>query len=563
MLPTNQTLATRPTRLALAVAAAVLALSGAASAAEIDVGNPDLNVRLDNTIRYNVGVRTQKIDPRIVANNTYDESDLKFKRGAVMANRVDLLSELDAVYQKNIGFRVSAAGWFDNAYSDTSVPTNGTGYASSYYNDHYNDTVKRFYRGPSGEILDAFVFGRLNLDTVPVDIKLGRHTVYWGEGLLIPWHSLAYSEAPLDGRKAVGSPGIETKEVFLPIGQFSIKSQVTDDLSLAGQYFYEWRPTRLPAGGTYFAPADPFFSDPDRLALAPGPNGTIPQTPAITPKNAGNFGVSGRYNVPAIDSKIGLYYRRFDDYNPWFAPAFHLPTAAVTNPMAASKPTSYHLAYAQGVKVLGASLSTTGLGGGSIGAELSYRVNGELNTSVINGNDNEGARGNTWHAIFNSIYLLPATPVFDTGILIIEMAYNRLDKVTLHPESYNGIGYACPANTQDKSYGCSTKDYLGLAVLAQPQWLQVVPRIDLSAPIFINYGLHGNAPTSGGGNEKSLSYSLGIMATVDQVHEIKLSYSGSYATTIYNSANTAVSGGNGNIAANDKGYVMLTLKSGF
>ena len=59
--------------------------------------------------------------------------------------------------------------------------------------------------------------------------------------------------------KAVTSPGIETKEVFLPIGQISARAQVTDNLTLAGQYFYEWDNTRFPYGGTYFGAADMLF----------------------------------------------------------------------------------------------------------------------------------------------------------------------------------------------------------------------------------------------------------------------------------------------------------------
>ena len=47
-------------RAALGVAvAAACAVSGAAVAFEIDTGNPDLALRWDNTIRYNIGMRAQ------------------------------------------------------------------------------------------------------------------------------------------------------------------------------------------------------------------------------------------------------------------------------------------------------------------------------------------------------------------------------------------------------------------------------------------------------------------------------------------------------------------------
>ena len=35
-----------------------------------------------------------------------------------MAKRIDLLTELDVIYKKRFGARVSATGWYDAAYGD-------------------------------------------------------------------------------------------------------------------------------------------------------------------------------------------------------------------------------------------------------------------------------------------------------------------------------------------------------------------------------------------------------------------------------------------------------------
>ena len=98
----------------------VLALAAApAQAMEFDTGNPDLEVRWDNTVRYNLGTRTGERNKSGIGNNpTFDEGEFRFDNGDVVANRFDLLSEFDLVYQQKYGFRVSAAGWYDNAYSD-------------------------------------------------------------------------------------------------------------------------------------------------------------------------------------------------------------------------------------------------------------------------------------------------------------------------------------------------------------------------------------------------------------------------------------------------------------
>ena len=97
-----------------------------------------------------------------------------------------------------------------------------------------------------------------------MNVKIGRHTNYWGEGLLFGAHAISYSQAPLDGAKAVTSPGIETKEVFLPIGQISVKAQATDNLTLAaGLHPYPVRRHLLRRGG-------PVFRRPGPLAGSPG-----------------------------------------------------------------------------------------------------------------------------------------------------------------------------------------------------------------------------------------------------------------------------------------------------
>uniref|UniRef100_UPI002FC849F6 DUF1302 family protein n=1 Tax=Aromatoleum sp. TaxID=2307007 RepID=UPI002FC849F6 len=52
-------------RTALAVAAATVAMAGDALAFEFDTGNPDLQVRWDNTVRYNLATRVEGRDNKL------------------------------------------------------------------------------------------------------------------------------------------------------------------------------------------------------------------------------------------------------------------------------------------------------------------------------------------------------------------------------------------------------------------------------------------------------------------------------------------------------------------
>ncbi len=555
-----------------ALAAALSLWCGASVGVEIDSGNPDLTMRWDNTLRYNLGARMEGRDSRILASNSYDESDGKFGKRDIVTNRIDLLSEFDLSYQRRFGARVSATAWYDHAYHDHSV-TSPAGGVTSYYNNEYNSKVKRYLNGPSAEFLDAFVWTNFDLGPVPVNVKLGRHAIVWGEGLLIGAHAISYSQAPVDGQKAVASPGIETKEVFLPLNQLSFKAQVTSDLTLAGQYFLEWKETRAPNGGAYLTGADT-SPNVDRLSIAGG--FAADKVAPVKPGNTGNWGLSARLNVAAIDATLGLYYRRFDDYNPETGIQFRSFKQLVPGNPATTVPATFRFVYPQDTKLVGLSFARA-LGPISFGSEISYRRNAALNTvgSYASTNLDTGARGNTLHVVANGVYLLPKTPLWDTGNVVVELAYSRLQKVTTNPQLYKGVGTAACVKTGtsgatarpgDESDGCSSKDFYQMAVNFAPQYLGILPSWDLTVPISINYGIKGVAPSGSGGFEKLLVWSIGANMTYQAKHEFSLRYSDLSAPSKYDASGKTLIGGGasgGSLGSTDRGWLVFTYRTAF
>ena len=55
-----------------ALALAVVAATGNVSAMQIDLGNPDIRLRWDNTVRYNLGIRAESQDSSIMNNPNFD-----------------------------------------------------------------------------------------------------------------------------------------------------------------------------------------------------------------------------------------------------------------------------------------------------------------------------------------------------------------------------------------------------------------------------------------------------------------------------------------------------------
>lgn len=545
----------------LAIAIATVSAAGTVAAVPIDLDNPDIEWRWDNTLRYNLGVRAQKQERALSRSATQQVGNNMFDRGDVVANRVDLLSETDFIYKKKYGARVSAAAWYDDAYAGKKAKGlseySAAGFPSAYPNEHYTGYVDRYYQGPSGEILDAFVFGGFDIGAVPVNIRVGRHSLYWGESLFSFIHGVSYAQGPVDIRKATATPGTEAKELFLPLNQFSLQTQLADNLSLAGYYQFEWDPSRLPEGGTYFGTADFLFNGGTTLALAP--NFGIPVRGNVdTPPNSGAFGLSARWRPEALDGTLGFYYREFSDTLPNIVASFD----------ATGVPTSVFNKYAEDVRLYGVSLSKQ-VGSLSVGAELVRRENTALNSISLSP---DFARGDTWHALANVIASYGGTPLWDASVLQAELTYSRLDKVTKNRGFYNDDHNPGCANQHggqgDAKDGCSTRDNLAVQLSYTPTWYQVAGGLDLSAPITFGMGLHGTSPVANGGNEGAGTYSFGVSADYLAQYKATLAYNGFFGpiTSTFNPVvgeNTVATSSGGTPLLRDRGWVSLTLKASF
>ncbi|WP_150629580.1 DUF1302 family protein, partial [Pseudomonas fluorescens] len=80
-----------PSRYTLLASAILAAAVPVAQAVEFDTGNPDWTVRLDNTVKYNYGVRTESADKRMLGTPNNNDGDYNFRKaGTNITNRVDL-----------------------------------------------------------------------------------------------------------------------------------------------------------------------------------------------------------------------------------------------------------------------------------------------------------------------------------------------------------------------------------------------------------------------------------------------------------------------------------------
>jgi hypothetical protein len=594
-------------RYTLLASAILAAYMPAAHAMELDLGNPDWTARFDNTVKYNYGVRTESADKRMLGTPNNNDGDYNFRKsGTNITNRVDLLTEMDVVYKNSMGFRVSAASWYDKAYENTGSNSNpfvnGNGQTSGLVNNdvrpgfggvtrdnvgtgssHLSNYAQRYYTGPSGEILDAFVFYSTEVgDESLFSIKAGQHNVFWGETILNPVHSISYGQSGLDLAKLAASPGTEAKELFVPRNQVSTTFTINPELTVGAQYFLDWDAARLPEAGTYYGGSDligegaqsfllgntnsPSGSPALGCGLAPC-NGltNVIRGKDLKPHSSGDWGVMAKWSPAWLDGTLGVYFRNTADILPQAyltasgissANANGTPPAglggAVVNTLNSLNTASYQLAYGDDIQIFGLSLSKD-VGGVSVGSDLNIRHNMPLasipaivsTTSPLglgqglgllparteasgvvydapHRGDSMSATGDTLHWTLNGLMSLPKTPLFDGATVLAELYYSNLLKLDDKNEAlYKG---------KDTYRGIDqpTRDNWGLAVNFTPTWYQVFPGVDLNAPMSVNVGLDGVSPVTGGGAKDTGQYAVGLGAVVYNKYFVDLKYVDSF-----------------------------------
>ena len=191
--------------------------------------------------------------------------------------------------------------------------------------------------------------------------------------------------------------------------------------------------------------------------------------------------------------------------------------------------------------MFGLSLSKQVLGV-SLGAELNYRQNmplvseavqvlpaplvnpsrGQISTTEVPKSGTPGALGDTMHGIVNLLGLVGTTPLWDTASWGTELTWMTVLDVTQNEAVYKGRNNNkyVPYTQIDRP----DDNFFGLAVNFTPTWFQVMPGVDMLAPMTWSAGVAGNSAVSFGGNEDGGTWSVGIAADVRQRVRFDLKY---------------------------------------
>jgi hypothetical protein len=510
---------TRPGAVALACA-----LACGAHAMELGSGDPDTKIRLDFTPKYSVAYRLKNPSPVLtspaargdagVVNE--NDGDLNFRKG-VVSNRFDLLTEFD--YNRgNWGVRLSHAAWYDSKYVGTNDNDGSLGVnngPTQAPNEFLPATERQHGRG--SEVLDAFVFAKGTLGGRSGSIRIGKHALQYGESLFFGQNGIANAQGPVDVARILSVPNWQFKEVLLPVEQISGSLQLAEGLSLGGYYQLKWRPSKIPGVGSYFSNQD--YIGGGRVYFGP------PLPPVLvtdnskdqTPPDHGQFGGQLRWAPAGSDYEFGLYAARYHDKTPM------VPVFDVLNNNA-------HAVYAEGIKTAGASV-TSSIGQLNWALEGSVRWDAPLTSdpAVLAGapfmpaaNCSGSAAnpcyaiGKTGHVNLSGIYVLQKGALWDGGVLLAELAWNRVLSVSKNPAAV-GFGGLDPNTTRDAA---------AIRLLFEPQYFQVAPALDLSVPIGVGYaaGRSGAIMNFAGGVSQGGDFSIGLKGKYQNAWNVGINY---------------------------------------
>ncbi len=298
--------------------AAMIPLIMAAQAQSFEFYSQGIEGSFDSEISMGSSWRVEAQDKSLLKNGNSEDGNANFSEGSAFSQIFKGSHDLQFSYE-NFGGFVRGKYWYDSALKDNNVDyghsptaTTNNGITGEDVNQagesrlddsNFNDLAK--FSG--AELLDAYVYGEFNLGDMPLDVRLGKQVVSWGESTFIFGGINAINPVDIN---AFTRPGAEIKEGLLPVNMAYANIGLSDNLSAEAFYQLDFQETVLPGCGTYFSTADYASDGCDVVTLADfGLHIDRDENAIRKPDSDGQFGVSFRYVAEALgDTEFGLYY---------------------------------------------------------------------------------------------------------------------------------------------------------------------------------------------------------------------------------------------------------------
>lgn len=356
--------------LRLRTLAAALATLTAAPSQAFQFENGELTGSLDTTVTAGAAWRVEGRDRGLVgiANGgsaysvNVDNGNLNYNTG-IVSSALRVNHDLEIKYQ-NLGAFARVYYFYDYE--------NEKGHRAKV---PLTDAAKELV-GSDVRLLDAYIRGQFDLDGKPLNLRLGKQVVSWGESTFIPNGINVIN--PVDVTK-LRQPGAEIRDALLPVPMLWGSLGIAKGLSVEGFYQTHFEHTDIDPPGTYFATNDFAGKGGDSVFVG---FGSIPDTstssiyrvPRAADRNAsdsGQYGLALRWFAPQLnETEFAFYHVNYHSRLPLIS-----AKAATTIVGGSAIPSSgrYFIEYPEDIKLFGASFNTSlGATGVALQGELAH-----------------------------------------------------------------------------------------------------------------------------------------------------------------------------------------------
>ena len=304
-----------------AAIASTLLFAGAAHAESYKFGDVDLSI--DTTVSLGATMRTSNrscehvsadnggcpgSDGRVTGVNS-DNGDLNFNRWDLTDAIGRVTADVEMKWQ-NYGIFVRPTAYYNGVYAKNDLRFRDLSHDGKGQLD-YNINV-----------LDAFVYGKWDVDGHAATLRVGKQALNWGESLFITGGINNFQAFDVT---ALRTPGAELKDAMTPMPMVYGSFSVTDNLTVEAFWQFSYKRTELDPAGSFFSTDDitgkgsfPAYSGvvDDSLGLA---GIHIPRSEDRGWSNADQFGVAAHYYAEDVGTgtDFGLYYTRYSSRLPY------------------------------------------------------------------------------------------------------------------------------------------------------------------------------------------------------------------------------------------------------
>jgi len=584
----------------LVCAMACLSASVAVQAGSTDFADGAGKISFDSTFSMGASVRTQDPDKRIVGivnggtsrSVNEDNGNLNYKKGEVFAAVLKGSHDFDVSYG-DTGF-FARFGYFTDiaaAKKDFGFRLSSPEFAGESESERDLGIIPHKRLDFDAELFDAYVRTQFDIAGRPLNIRLGRQVVSWGESTLIQGGINVINPVDLTRLR---TPGAELKEAFIPVPMLYVSQQLSDNITIEAFNQFRFEPFKIDPLGTFFSSTDVFSPGGQQSFTGFGrtpdnahgesaiDNSTIPRGRDRYAKDSGQYGGALRFFLPDLNnSEMALYALNYHSRLPLAsltqAPCKQTPPGGVLDCVPSQRDAtqaSVFAGYPENIQLFGISMNTPGPFGIALQGEYSYRPNLPVQLATVEltlaalglpnqagygsdvpndpngkakaaGEVLQGYRRVEAHQVqFTGTKSIPNLLGAEQVILLAEAAYFFQDlpdhlkfagPATYLPSRQSGtLSYPTPlvanGSVQPGDQGYATKSSYGYRLVSRLEYTDVFAGVNLLPRIVFSHDVKG---VSSFFTEDVKALSLGLNATYNQAWNFDMAYTNFFGGRVF------------------------------